>query len=574
VCRALHALGQPTLASQVEELERVIFDHSYQSTGTVPGSIEQSARNFYAPGFTEQDYLSVPMPQRSALNAYFELTKDATGNHVTTLPYTLHGKYGKELTVAVHWLKKACEHAKRYPATFDAHLVKGLDYLTAYLQSGDEELFKKHSIEWLQAKNRVDYCFGFIETYDDPKNQRGTFQADATIRTISLDNLSAILPSIEAQLPVDDSFKRNLTGEDVRIPNASINTKVFGTGGLGPLHLTAAYCLPNYEEIRAIHGSKQIIYPAGKSLGMLINPNLSTRIFFGTKEAAFLEANDPDHSFLNDLWDVHCILHETLGHGSGKLAMHTCTNQELRSLQDTNHQPGDQIPVTSENLAELLCGYDATIEELRAEIIALYVSIYHLEQLVEQGLLRSWYHKLGKKELQRWLMFHMLDTGLMRMLQQPDSATSISGDHARANTTIMHYIIDAGGARIVQNAIEYDGKQYQVVALEVIDMEKALAATTKLLKDVQRIKSTGDGTAAKQLIDTYGTPIRNLAHFKQLKENNRILVGDLKGKVAIYPNLEPVYDDTRRIIDIKASWPTSIFDQWQAFTTLALSMEE
>lgn len=572
VIKALKAIGQDSLVTVVQEHEAVIFDRTHQPTGTVPNSIERSARNFYSPGFTEEDYIATPQEMRSGLNTY--LTKKIIDNglvqYVAEL-YAVNGKYGTELAVATFWLQKAYEHVTQYPAFFDEHLCKSLAFLISFLETGDEELFKKHSIEWLQTKSRVDYCFGFIETYDDPKNQRGSFQAEATVKTITLDTLSAILPQIESKLPVDAAFKRDLSGKDLSLPNASINTKIFGAGHLGPMQVTAAYCLPNYEEIRAQFGSKQVIYPSAKGLGALINPYLSRRLFFSKKNADWLDEHDHDQTFMHELWDVHCILHETLGHGSGKLAEHICSKEELAIRHDSTHQPGEAIAVTSENLADLLLGYDATIEELRAEIIALYVSVNHLEELVEHGTLTAAYHRFGAKTLQKWLMFHMLETGLMRLLQQPDSATEITGDHARANATITNYVIDAGGAKIVEEAFEHEGNEYTVIALEVIDMKKAMQATEKLLAEVQRIKSTGDGLAAKKLIDTYGVHIKNMAHFKQLRTNNKLVVGDLKCKVEIYPHLEPVLNDAGSIIDIQSTWPKNIFEQWQLFTSLALS---
>ncbi len=572
IAMVLSLIGQEALITDLEAYESVIFDHAYQATGTVPNSIEKSARNFYAPGFTEEDYIATPLNLRSGLNMY--LTKKIAADGAVNLvgvPYAVGAKYGPELEVSVYWMQKAFEHAQRYPAVFDAHLVKSLEYLISFLQTGDEELFKKHSIEWLQTKSRVDYCFGFIETYDDPKNQRGSFQAEATVRTVTLDDLSAILPSIEKQLPVDAAFKRDLSGKDLSLPNASINTKIFGAGHLGPMQVTAAYCLPNYEEIRAQFGSKQVIYPSGKGLGALINPYLSRRLFFSKANADWLDEHDHEQTFMHDLWDVHCILHETLGHGSGKLAEHCCTEEELSLRKDTAHTPGDVIQVTSDNLADLLLGYDATIEELRAEIIALYVSVNHLEELADHGMLTDLYHRVGHKTLQKWLMFHMLETGLMRLLQQPDSATEVTGDHARANATITNYVIEAGGARIIEELFEHEGNEYTVVALEITDMKKAMQATEKLLAEVQRIKSTGDGLAAKKLVDAYGIAIKNMPQFKQLRANNKLVVGDLKCKVEIYPHLEPVLSDSGDIIDVQATWPKNIFEQWKDFTSLALS---
>ena len=51
---------------------------------------------------------------------------------------------------------------------------------------------------------------------------------------------------------------------------------------------------------------------------------------------------------------------------------------------------------------------------------------------------------------------------------------------------------------------------------------------------------------------------------KALKENQQAIVGDLKASAYIFPHFVPVRDLTgKEIIDIKASWPQDIFEQYQ-----------
>lgn len=568
----LQAINRHDLADQVIALAPVIFDRTYQPTGTIPNNIEQSARNFYAPGFTEADYQELSAEQRNKINAYFSASTTNGLRKIVMENCAVGNKYGPELTVSVFWLERALIHANNNSDLFDTQLRASLSHLIDYLKTGDEELFKKHSIAWLQAKSRIDYCFGFIETYDDPKNQRGSFQAEVTIKTFDLDRLNSLLPSLERQLPVDPAFKRDLDSS-TSVPNASINTKLFGSGHLGPMKITAAYCLPNYEEIRSEYGSKQIIYPSDPSLGTMLSPHLSRRLFFLPEIADWLEEYDAQGKLFNDLWDIHCILHETIGHGSGKLATHMFTDNEPLTICHETYAVGQTIPVTSANLSELLQGCDATLEELRAEILALYVSIAHIDELVANGFLEHWYHQLGKRKLKEWLLFDMLKTGMNRMLQQPDSATQITGDHARANTIIMNYIIDRGGAKIVSKPVDIDGTSYTIVALKLLDFEKAFIAARDLLIEVQRIKSTGDGNAIRNMVDTLGAPIRNLEQFKQLKANEKTVIGDLKGIAHIYPDLQPVLDANGNVIDINATWPATIFQQIERLNALAMSTE-
>lgn len=573
ITNALNALGKKELADTVSTISKSLFDHTYEPTITIPNSIEQSAVNIYSPDFTEQDYQKLSPENRDKLNAYFYVDKVGENRVPIMVAYALNSKYSDELSVSIFWLKKALKHAQKYPELFDIHVAKSLELLIAFLQTGDEAYFKKHSIEWLKNSSRIDYNFGFVETYHDPKSKRGLFQAEATIRTIDLATLNTILPSIEQELPFPAEFKRKTLGtSEHTIPNASINTKIFGTGGLGPMLITAAYCLPNYEDIRATYGSKQIIYPATKSLGALINPDLTHKLFYLKKEAEWLEEHDPDWSFENDLWDVHCILHETLGHGSGQLANHIFKEGEELTIGGKKYAVGDSTPVTTENISEFLHGYEQALEELRAEIIALYVSVVHLDTLLRAGFLVSWNKKIGHDTLVKWLILHMANTGIKRIIQQSDDATEISGDHARANCTITNYLIEKGGIALNEETIKFDSKEYTVLGLSLVDTDASIKAITELMQEVQRIKSTGDGIAVQALIDTYGRPL-NLRHLKILKDNEKTVTGDLKARVYITPHFIPITDDQGNVTDVRAEWPKNIFEQFTTYASLEMSKD-
>ncbi|MBX9831086.1 dipeptidyl peptidase 3 [Candidatus Babeliales bacterium] len=569
---ALSLIGVENAQTKVAALQQTIFDASFEPTCTVPNNIEQSAVNMYAPDFTEQDYQQLTAHERNKLNAYFDC--DISNNQRTPrmTPYAMQGRYGKELSVAQHWLKLAHEHALKNPTHFDNHFAKSLEYLVGHLVEGDEELFKLHSIEWLKSDSALDYNFGFIETYNDPKSQRGHFQAEATIKAVDIKKLNAILPSIERDMPLPPTFKRDVLDKGAAcIPNASINNKVFGTGGLGPMFITAAYCLPNDEDIRSTYGSKQIIYPAERGLESMLNPDLSRRLFSLKDEADWLAKHDPNNELSQDIWNVQCILHETIGHGSGRLATHTFVDGEKLLIGGQTHNVGDTIAVTNKNVSEFLSGYENTIEELRAEINALYISINHLPALKAAGLLTAWEGKLTDDEMINQLILGMAKTGLRRYLQQNETATEISGDHARANCTIMYYLIDAGALELVEEKLEVNGKQHTVVGLRVADLAKTYAKITELMQLVQHIKSTGDGLAARDLVETYGRPLRHPEYLKALKENKQAIVGHLKATAVLSPHLSPVFDDNNTVIDIKAEWPNNAFEQIKHYAQLELS---
>ena len=212
------------------------------------------------------------------------------------------------------------------------------------------------------------------------------------------------------------------------------------------------------------------------------------------------------------------------------------------------------------------------MEEMRAEIIALYVSITKLDELMAQGLFSTWKKKLTNDELVGWLILQMAGTGLRRVLQQSDTATQIDGDHARANYTIMNYLIDHGGLVLLEEPMMVNNKQHTVLGLEIKDLAKTKSLIKELMVLVQHIKSTGDGQGARDLVGTYGTILRNPKHMTILKENQKTIVGNLKASATLPPLFHPVTNaETGEIVDIKASWPQNIFEQQKLYAQLELS---
>ncbi len=571
---ALDLLGYENAKEEVAAVAQSLFDTKTESTQAVPDSISQSAVNFYSPDFTDEDFKSVDAKGQTTLNAYFYVDEQS-GNRVPSYQlYSVNGKYAKELSVMVNWLQKAHDLAKRYPEQFDVHLVKSLEYLVDYFKTGDEELFKKHSIEWLKSNSKLDYVFGFIETYHDPKSYRAIFQSDVTIKSVDINTLNKMLPDIERSLPIKKEYKRQtLDGREGAMPNASINVKAFSAGSLGPMNLTLAYCLPNYGEIRSEHGSKQIIYHAEKSMGEMMNPKVAHRLFNGKVYFDWFEKNDPDHQLMRDIFMLEVILHETLGHGSGKLTQHTFQEAEDLEVEGKKYAVGDTIPVTSSNIQQLLMGHDQALEELRAEILALLSSIVCYDEFAQVGMLKDWPKKVGKEKIIDLSIISMARSGLKRLISQADTATEVAGAHARANTVILNYLIEKGAIELRKETVDVDGSKYCVLDVYLLDRVKAIEVIEELANLVQEIKSTGDGVKASWLFDTFGKRI-NQEHLRIMKENMKAAVGDVKISAMIYPIYTAVKNKNGEISDIAATWPQSFTQQQQLHKKQALSTSE
>lgn len=571
VVTALQAIGVADARARVSRLAPSLFDADIEPTLTVEGSIEKSAGNIYSSDFTQADFDALDADSKSALNAYFYIDTTDGMRKPMAHTYKIGGKYSEELEVAHHWLTQAQAHVQKYPNIFDKHIAQSFVHLLLFLETGNEEYFKKFSIDWLKTTSRIDFNFGFVETYHDPLQYRGAFEADVTIKTVDMKKLNALLPSLEQQLPFPDAFKRQNLHDTAAIPNASVNAKIFASGDAGPVKLTAAYCLPNYHEIRAEHGSKQIIYQFGKGLGEQLNPELSVRLFHSKEHADWLMEHDPAMKLSHDLWDVQVALHETLGHGSGRGATHVFVEGDPLVIGGKQYAVGESIPVTSENSKEFIGGYSGALEELRAEIIALYTSVYNYDALAASGLYKDWPSQIGKEKLIEWFILSMGYHGLTRLQAQVDDATEIVQAHARADTAILNYLLDHGGMELVEETYPVDGVLHTVVGVRIIDMLQALQAIKDLACEVQRCTSTADGQAVEKLMKQYGTCVRHPEYIKILKANRKAVQGDLVEIAEIFPQLIPVVDDHQNVIDISAEWPESFIEQHLELHKLALS---
>ncbi len=553
---AMRVLGYD---QSIDHLMASIFDATYEPTQCIPGDIKASAVNIYHPAFTQADYDALPADERSAVNVCFDLQERGGKRNPVIRTYKIGDMYDRELRVCAYWLQKACDHARAHPELFDKHMGDSIAHLVTFIQTGDEELFKKHSIAWTHINNALDYVWGWIETYQDPADRRGMFEADITARAVNMDTLKAILPQLEQSLPFPDAYKREDFTVPSAIPNVSINIKLFSTGELGPLEITSAYCLPNYEELRSEYGAKQVMYQQTDGLGKLVNKELYRKLFYLSDESDWLAEYDPEDTLGKDIWKVHVILHETLGHGSGRLATHRFKEGDKMTIGNVTYQVGDEIPVTSQNITEFLTD-GASLEELRAEIIALYTSIFNFDELAEAGLFGDWPERIGKTRLIEECIKDMAVTAHRRLLSQPKGSNEIRGAHAQANTTIMNWLLDGGGLEEVKQTVQVDGQEYQVLGVRVSDINKAMSDITELAQLVQRIKSTGHGQELEKLLETYGKYVRNPEHRDILQRNWRAAVGDLKVVATLFPDYRPIVEDGK-IIDVKASWPKDIVEQ-------------
>jgi dipeptidyl-peptidase-3 len=213
--------------------------------------------------------------------------------------------------------------------------------------------------------------------------------------------------------------------------------------------------------------------------------------------------------------DLHTDMHEVIGHASGQL------------------DPG-VAPVH-----ETLKNYGSTLEEARADLVALY---YALDpKLVELGLQPS--VEVGQVEYDRYIR-----NGLQQQLYRVPPGGDIEEDHMRNRQLVAAWVYEKGKADNVIERRVRDGKTYFVVR----DYARLRELFGELLRELQRIKSAGDYAAIRDLVERYAVKVDPAMHKEVLERYAKLDIPPFAGFIA--PRLVPVRDG-ERIVDVKIEYP-------------------
>ena len=363
------------------------------------------------------------------------------------------GRYAGELLTLVGFLEKARAHAGEDRSAVLGHLID-------YFATGLPEAFRAYNIAWVGQDPPVDAVIGFIETYKDPRGQKGAYEGivhfvDPRMTRLQK-GLARLAQHFEDNAPWDDRFKRR--GFQIPIANA-VNVLV-ATGDSGPMP-PIGINLPNEQEIRERHGSKSV------SLVNVMDSH-NRAVHAKVVDEFFLPEDRPlarKYGATVDL--LQTTMHEVLGHASGKVA---------------DSLAGDP----SDHLRE----YYSTLEEARAELIALHH--FFDPKLIEIGALPS-----AEAAEAACRDYATSDLHMLRRVRQGDV---LEDDHMRATHLIVSYLREAAGA---VEFVKREGRTYARVQ-DIAAMRRGVA---DLLKTLQRIKGEGDYAAARELTERYAVRI-------------------------------------------------------------------
>ncbi len=484
-----------------------------KSSGTGGDLLLTSATNFYS-GVTRAEaeafYRSLekpgdPRPVEYGLNSRL-VKKDG---EITEETYTAEGLYGPALQQICHWLEKAAEVAE------SPEQASYLKTLINYYRTGDLALWDAFNVAWVQdTDTELDFVNGFVEVYGDPLGRKGSWEGNVNYIDKEASRRTAIISGnaqwFEDNSPVDARFKKEkVTGVSAKVINVAM------LGGDSYPSTPIGINLPNSDWIRKEYGSKSVtianITNAYDKAAEESPKNMLDEFSWDEEEIALLK------KYGTLTGNLHTDLHECLGHGSGQLL------------------PG----VSSNALQE----YSSPLEESRADLFALY---YLADpKLVELGILPD--TTAYKAEY-----INYIRNGLFTQLVRIEPGKDITQAHMQCRQLIASWCLKNGNA--IERKVK-DGKSYFVVN-DYRGLRKLFAT---LLAEIQRIKSEGDYTAGKALVEEYAVKVDQELHGEVLERYASLNLKPYGG--FLNPNIVPVYDKKGRLKDLELEYAGDFLEQ-------------
>jgi dipeptidyl-peptidase-3 len=214
-------------------------------------------------------------------------------------------------------------------------------------------------------------------------------------------------------------------------------------------------------------------------------------------------------------------LHEVVGHASGRL------------------NPGVGQP------AETLKNYASTLEEARADLVALY--FLPNQKMIDLGLMEDFGPARAEYD-------NYIRNGMMLQLRRLNPGEEIEEDHMRNRQLVASWAMEKGAADNVIEKKVVDGKTYFVIN----DYDKLQVIFGELLKEIQRIKSEGDFEAGKALVEGYGVKVDPELHKEVLERSSKLNIAPYAG--FINPVLVPVMENGK-MVDVKVEYPSDFTQQ-------------
>ncbi len=395
--------------------------------------------NYYPEDMTTEEFTAwvgklSAEDQAKAKGFFTVLRRDASGK-LTLVPYS--EEYAPLLGRAANLLREAASLTTN--ASLKAFLSRRAD---AFLSNN----YVESDIAWMDLDSPIEPTIGPYEVYmDELFNYKAAFEAFITLRdeaeTSKLNLFSTHLQEIENNLPIDPAYRNPSLGALAPI---CVVDEVATGGEARPAVQTAAFNLPNDEQITASKGSKRVL------LKNVQEAKFSTCLMPISRVAL---ANDQQPLVQFDPFFTHILAHELM-HGLGPHVItvdgrKTTVRQEMKEL-------------------------GSALEEAKADISGLFA----LQYLMDHGVVAP--------AMERPLYATYL-ASVFRSIR-----FGIHEAHGKGTALIFNYLTDEGAF-----TFDSSGGTYSV------NFDRIKPAVAKLTGEIMTVQARGDYAGARTLLEHY-----------------------------------------------------------------------
>ena len=488
----------------------------YESTITA-----QEAELFYKKVKSEQ---TTPYFKQPEFGLNCKLDKNSEGNLFENT-YKVGGMYGEALEQMIYWIEKAKTVAE------NEEQVKSYDLLIDYYTTGDIYKWDEYCVQWLNTKTDIDWINGFVEVYGDAAGRKGAYESIVQIKDMEASKTTEVINEYvqwfeDNSSIMDEHKKENVVGVSYKVINVAMES-----GDASP-STPIGVNLPNNPWIRKEKGSKSV------SLANIIDAYDKSSTGSGfLQEFCFSEDEVKRAKKHGEVADkLGTLLHEVVGHASGQI----------------NEGIGDP--------KETLKNYKSTLEEARADLVALYYMMN--PKLVEIGLMDSL--ECGMADYDAYIR-----NGLMLQLRRIDIGKNIEQDHMRNRQLVASWAYEKGlKDNVIKKHIQTiptlceksgDTLSHTKTFFAINDYKKLQNIFGQLLREIQRITSEGDFEAGKALVEDYGVKVDLDIHKEVLARSKQFNSAPYGG--FINPRYTLVKNEKDEIIDVKIEYPDDFTTQ-------------
>ena len=371
---------------------------------------------------------------KQQVTSFYTVGRRTESGALVFLPYS--SVYQEALALVATDLREAAK------ATQQPSLRTFLEARAAALLSND---YRASDIAWMDLDSSIEPTLGPYEVYEDGWfNLKAAFEAFISItdaaETKKLQSLGARLQDLEDHLPIDHEYRNPKLGSAAPI---KVVNEIFCAGDANHGVQTAAYNLPNDEEITRAKGTKRV---------MLKNVQEAKfqKVLLPISKQVLSPAAQKHVSF--EAFFTHILMHELM-HGLG---------------------PHEAPPGSQKTVREALGNTYGTLEEAKADISGLWA----LQQLVDKGAL--------PKSLEQ-SMYSTFLASAFRTLR-----FGLNEAHGRGQALQLNYLLDKGAFRKIA------GCRFEV------DESKVKDGVRDLTHDIMTLQAEGNRAKAESMLSTLG----------------------------------------------------------------------